>query len=85
MIRIATSLPMGTDVTVQEPPSLDFEVKGGSPLVLHVKLGEEVYEVRVVPVVMEVGHAEGLKNDADPSMPVFALKANLQVHTKRIS
>jgi hypothetical protein len=64
--------------------SCPFELKGGSPLVLHVTLDGEKFELRIMPVVIEVQHAPERKNEENPEVPVFLIKANLNVVTKKV-
>lgn len=64
--------------------SLPFDIKGGSPLVLHVTLNGQKYELRVMPVVLDVMHAPERKNEQNPELPVFLLSANVSVDTKKV-
>jgi hypothetical protein len=64
--------------------SVPFEIKGGSPIVLHVVIEGSTYELRLTPVVAEVRHLVGIPNALDPTLPTFALQLTVPVGTKKL-
>jgi hypothetical protein len=59
-------------------------MKGGSPIVLHVQLPAGTYELRIAPMIFDVKYLPEVVNMLDPSLPTFALQANLQVTTRKL-
>lgn len=66
--------------------SVPFEIKGGSPFILHVDLPNDggKYELRVAPMVFDVRHLPDVGNALDPSLPTFSLQVNMQVATRKL-
>jgi hypothetical protein len=64
--------------------SVPFEMKGGSPIVLHVTLPAGTYEIRIAPMIFDVRYLPDVVNLLDPSVPTFALQANMQVTTRKL-
>jgi hypothetical protein len=63
--------------------SVQFELKGGSPLRLEVTLPNgEKYDLRVALSVTDVTLLEG-HDPSDPSLPAFNIQANFAATTKR--
>lgn len=64
--------------------SVPFEMKGGSPIVLHVTTPAGIYELRIAPMIFDVRYLPEVVNMLDPSQPAFALQANMQVTTRKL-
>jgi len=71
-------------MTPPDGPSVPFEMTGGSPVVLTVDLPQGKYEVRIVPVVMEVRHLHDVVNAKDPTLPTLAIQTQLQMALKKL-
>ncbi len=64
--------------------SVQFELKGGSPLRLEVTLPSgEKFDLRVALAVTDVTLLEG-QDPSDPSLPAFNIQANFAATTKRL-
>jgi hypothetical protein len=67
------------------PSSVQFELKGGSPLRLEVTLPNgEKYDLRVAMSVTDVVLLDG-PDPTDPSLPAFNIQANFAATTKKLS
>jgi len=67
------------------PSSVQFELKGGSPLRLEVTLPNgEKFDLRVALSVTDVTLLEG-RDPSDPSLPAFNIQANFAATTKRLA
>lgn len=75
-VEITLTPPQGT--------SAPFEVKGGSPIVLEVTLPQGKYEIRIMPVVMEVRHLADVVNLSDPMLPTLAIQTQMQMATRKL-
>ncbi len=75
---------MEENVPVPQGKSVPFEIKGGSPMILHVELPTGRYELRVAPMVFDVRHLPNVTNLQDPTLPSFSLQLNMQVATNKL-